>query len=331
MQHVFMNTMEKQLEEGRVTRARVSIGEVQGLWQVAWEQEGEDHQGIWFEGFSWEEMLTAFRYGLAVKMGEGFIPLVDGLLEERNTSGKTAGKVSYLHCFGELHANPELLEELKTWRRRKASEQRKAAYLVSTNRMLRMISAFVPQDETELLQIPGWGESKHAAYAEEVLLLTRSFEQPAAFPLDWVQSALNPGVYTQWLYKQKEVKLKEQLDRHQQKRRILEAVTEGCTLSDLEQELELGRREIIERIEQLQWDGYDLEALIDRELSEVSDEELQRIWDALSLIGDQYLKPVLTQVYDEEQLKSRQVDQLYDRLRLIRIRYRNKQANSQAI
>ncbi|MBJ6363838.1 HRDC domain-containing protein [Paenibacillus sp. GCM10012307] len=331
MQLIFTNTLEKQVEEDRVIRARVSIGETQGVWQVTWAQEGDSEQHIWFEGFSWDEMLTAFRYGVAVKMGEGFVPLVDGLLEERSLFGRNAGKVSYLHCFGELHANPELFEELKTWRRRKASDQRKAAYLVSTNRMLRMISAFVPQNETELLQIPGWGESKHSVYADEVLKLTRSFEQPAAFPLDWVQSALNPDVYTQWLYKQKEQKFKEELNRHQQRRKILEAAAEGFTLSELEQELGIGRRELIERIEQLQADGYDLEALIDRELTEVSSEEFQRIWDTLSLVGDRYLKPVLAQVYDEEQLKSNQVDQLYDRLRLIRIRYRNKQTNNQAI
>lgn len=331
MRIIFAMMMEKQVEEGRVARAQVAIAEQEGNWQVCWEDEGGKAPDTWFEGRGWEEMLASFRYGAAVKMGEGYAPVVDGMLEERYGQHRGGSKQSYLHCFGELYANAELLEELKSWRRRKAREHRKAAYLVSTNRMLRMISAFVPHDNGELLQIPGWGEAKHSAYGKEVLELTRSFEQPAAFPLDWVQEALNPAVYTQWLYKQKELKFKEELDRQQEKRALLEAAAQGLSFGELETALELGRRELIARIEQLHLEGYDMEPLIQQELAQVPHDELRKIWDTLSKVGDRYLKPVLSEVYGEEELKQRKIDELYDRLRLVRIRFRQHHTESQAI
>ncbi len=332
MRLIFAMMMEKQMEEGRFLRAQVAIAEREDNWQVIWEEDGAaGAPEVWFEGASWEEMLTSFRYGSAVKMGEGFVPLVDGVLEDRNAQQRGGSKLSYLQCFGELYANEELFEELRSWRRRKAREHRKAAYLVSTNRMLRMISAFVPHHQEELLQIPGWGEAKHSAYGEEVLELTRSFEQPTAFPLDWVQEVLNPTVYTQWLYKQKEQKFKEELDRQQEKRAILDGAGRGLSLSELETTLELGRRELIERMEQLHLEGYDMEPLIQQELSLVPDEELRKIRETLIAVGDRYLKPILSQVYKEEELKEQQLGQLYDRLRLARIRFRQEQSNSQAI
>ncbi|GGF99004.1 HRDC domain-containing protein [Paenibacillus abyssi] len=331
MQLVFLNTMEKQTEEGRVARLQVSICERQGTWQVICEEGDNDTQsGIWFEGTSWEEMLCAFRHGVAIKMGEGYVPVIDGMLDDRSTRG-AGGGLSFLHCYGELNSHPELSEALRDWRRAKAVEQKKAAYLVATNRMLWMISAFVPHQETELRQIPGWGEAKNSDYSEEVLEITRRFEQTTSFPLDWVNESLDPKTYTQWLYKQKENKFKGEMERQQEKRRILGGVKEGHSLADLQAALEMPKRDLLERIEQLEREGYDLEALIERELAEVPETEQQKIWAALDEIGDRYLKPVLSQVYNEEELKSKQVDLLYDRLRLMRLRYRRAVHKPQAM
>ncbi|MDQ0061166.1 HRDC domain-containing protein [Paenibacillus harenae] len=324
MQIVFLNTFEKTEADHRVISSQLSICERQGVWSVLW-MEGEQSEGnpeTWFEGTSWEEMMIAFRHGIARKMGEGYTPIIDGMLEERRTSAGSF--LTMLQCYGELHANQELFQSLREWRRAKAASEKKSAYLVSTNRMLWMISAFVPHSEEELAQIPGWGNAKLAAYAEEVIAVTNRFARETAFPLQWVAEKLDTSAYTGWLFKQKETKYKNQMDRHSAKKQILLAAQQGGTIGLLEEKLELSRRELIDRIEQLEQEGYDLEPLINRELSEMPEEEQQLVWHALTSVGDRYLKPVLQQVYGSSEASElgKPVDTLYEKLRLIRLRFR---------
>ncbi|WP_042163844.1 HRDC domain-containing protein [Paenibacillus gorillae] len=319
MHIVFLNTFERPVEGGRIASAKLSICEREGVWSVLW-VEGEEQPAVLFEGTSWEEMIVAFRHGVAVRMGEGFTPVIDGMLEEKR--GGAGSLLSMLQCYGELHANAELFEALRDWRRTRAGQDRKSAYLIATNRMLWMISAYVPQTPEELLQIPGWGESKHNAYGEEVLEVTGKAPRTTGFPLQWVADELDPAAFTQWLYKQKENKYKNDMVRQHQKKKILHFVMEGGSLEQLQTELELPRREVMDRIEQLETEGYDFEPLIDRELSDMPDDERELIWNAFQQSGDRYLKPVLQQVYGAEGVKDRQADVLYERLRLVRLRYR---------
>lgn len=323
MQIVFLNTFEKQAEEGSVVSAQLSISEEQGVWGVDWLEESGGDPERWFEGTSWEEMMTVFRYGIARVMGQGFSPIVDGMLESERSSGTY---LTMLQCYGELHANDELFQLLRDWRRKMAAAEKKFAYLVATNRMLWMISAFVPQSAEELSQIPGWGKAKHEAYGEYVLQITAGAERTTGFPLDWVPGALDAEQYTAWLYKQKENKYKGMLDRQQEKKQILHILQQAGGLDQLQKELTLSRRELLLRIEQLEQEGYDIDPLLERELRQVPDGERDQIWQALSTVGDRYLKPVLTQVYGEDpQAQSeRPVEQLYERLRLMRMSYRRK-------
>ncbi|GGD49372.1 HRDC domain-containing protein [Paenibacillus nasutitermitis] len=325
MQIVFMNTFEKSEDNGRSVQAQLSICEQEGVWTVIWtEPEGKkpDQQSVWFEGGSWEEMMTAFRHGIAVQMGTGYMPLIDGLLDDRLSAAGRGGMYTMLQCYGEMNANSELFGQLREWRRSRAIADKKSAYLISANRMLWMISAFVPHQLEELAQIPGWGENKQAAYGEEVLAITRAFKQKSSFPLEWVADSLDQKAYTQWLFKQKENKYKTQMNRQQEKQHLLRAIAEGKTLDQMQAELELPRRDLMERIEKLETEGYDVEPLIERELEQVPETELQLVWEALLSEGDRYLKPVLFKVYGEDTVKGKPVDKLYDRLRLIRLRYR---------
>ncbi|AJY73630.1 HRDC domain-containing protein [Paenibacillus beijingensis] len=331
MQIVFLNTFEKWLPDGSALSAQLTICEQQGLWSVLWKKQSgheDESPSIWYEGISWEEMLTAFRHGVAIQMGEGFTPIIDGMLEDKPIGrGST---VSKLQCYGELHAKPELFEQLREWRRLKALSEKKSAYLVATNRMLWMISAFVPHTPEQMRQIPGWGTSKQESYAAEVLDITREFEQQCVFPLDWVEGALEQDVYTKWLFKQKENKYKSRMDKQQLNRRILQFVKEGGTLEQLSGETGLPRRELMERIEQLEQEGYDMEPLISRELSEMPPEEQQQVWNALLEEGDKYLKPILHRVYGEETNFGNKLDIIYDRLRMLRLRFR-RSADPQAM
>ncbi|RCW42704.1 HRDC domain-containing protein [Paenibacillus prosopidis] len=329
MQIVFLNTFEKPGAGHHVASAQLSICERQGVWAVLW-MEGEESDGnpqTWFEGTSWEEMIMAFRHGIARMMGEGYAPIIDGMLDDRRTADGSF--LSMLQCYGELHANPELFQSLREWRRAKAVEEKKSAYLIATNRMLWMISAFVPKSADELTQIPGWGSGKHASYGQEVLAITGEAARVTEFPLQWVTEQLDTAAYTQWLFKQKENRYKNQMNRQQAKKKILMTVQQGGTLDQLEAELEISRRELMDRIEQLDQEGYDFDSLITRELIEVSEDEQQLVLDALSLIGDKYLKPVLQQVYGSSEASqlNKPVDVLYERLRLIRLRFRRSHTN----
>lgn len=334
MQVVFLNTFENAGEGGAAAReAQLSICEQNGVWSVIWTDEAgrpDGEQQVWYEGGSWEEMMTAFRHGIAVQMGEGFTPLIDGMLEERRSGEGTGTLYSLVQCYGELHSDEALFEALREWRRAKATALKKSAYLVATNRMLRMISAFVPQNPEELLQIPGWGESKQAVYGEDVLAITGACERRTHFPLDWVADTLDPKAYTKWVFKQKENKFKTQMDRQKEKRELLRAIAEGKTIDELQAAVELPRRDLMERIEKLDSEGYDLEPLIEKELAQMPVSEQQLVWDALQSIGDRYLKPVLHKVYGDEadQAKGRALDLLYDKLRLIRLQYRRRSGTS---
>ena len=192
-----------------------------------------------------------------------------------------------------------------------------------------MISAFVPRLQEELLQIPGWGETKQAAYGEEVLAITAAFARETQFPLDWVADTLDAKMYTKWMFKQKEMKYKALMDRQQEKRELLRAIAEGKSIEELQAQIDLSRRDLMERIEKLDTEGYDLEPLIEKELAQMPAAEQQQIWDAMHAIGDRYLRPVLHQVYGEEAEKGKgaSLDLLYDRLRLIRLRYRRAGGN----
>jgi len=325
MQLVFLNTLEKQTDEGRVVSAQVSIGETQGKWSVVWTEPGGGsiRTNVWYEGTSWEEMISTFRHGVAVKLGEGYEPVLDGMLEDRKVAG---GYVSMLQCYGELHCREELYNALREWRRAKAAAERKAPYAIARNNLLMMISAYVPHTEEELRSIPGWGEAKSKAYAEDVLTITRGFERRTTFPLTWVQEVLDPKAYAKWLYKQKELKYKSEMDRHRMTRSILQAVQDGLGLDELSEMLDMDRRRLVERIEQLDRAGYDMSPLLDREISRLPEEERERIREAIKAVGDKYLKPILQQVYSEAELEGKPLDSVYEKLRLMRLRLRKGQA-----
>lgn len=321
MQIVFLNTFEKAAEDGGVRSAQLSICEKQGVWTVLW-LEGESPNNdpdTWFEGTSWEEMIAAFRYGAASRMRDGFVPVIDGMLEDQATGGSFT---SMLQCYGELNADRDLFESLREWRRAKAAGLKRSAYLIATNRMLWMISAFVPKTKEELLQIPGWGESKHAAYGEEVLAITANADRTSDFPLDWVADKLEPRAYAQWKYRKKEEKHKSELDRQQEKKKILSLTQQGGKIDQLQAELDLPRRQIVDRLERLETEGYRFDELVEEELAEMAQEERERIWNAFEKLGDRYLKPVLHEVYGETPDPDKSVDTLYEKLRLVRIQFR---------
>lgn len=328
MQIVFMNRLSRISGMNQELFAQLWIGEEEGTWRLGWrdfsgEQENED--SIWYEGGSWNEMLCVYRHELAVKMGEGYRPLIDGVFHEEEGAAGRGQEHLKLQFYSELHGNEAIYDELCAWRRGKASSERKAPYILASNRLLRMLSTFLPRTLEELLQIPGVGEGKAAQFGTDWLGITAAAGREHQFPLNWVQECIEEEAFTSWLYKQKEIKYKKQLERLRLRRILLQGIESGQGMEELKAASGVSRREVLEAVEELEKDGYSVERLIDRELKEVSASEQSSVMTAYQLLGDTYLKPVLHKAYGEDFTPAEGVDLYYERLRLIRIRFRREQ------
>ncbi|AWB43963.1 helicase [Paenibacillus sp. CAA11] len=333
MRIVFLNSLEKRVEGELTSSSQVWIGEEQGLWRIGWDEMGDQESPLWYEGDSWSEMLHIYRHRLAAKLAEGFRPVIEGIFHEGEAqgSGRTLA-AQKLICYSELHANEELYNELCAWRRRRAAQERKAPYLIASNRLLRMISAFVPKTSAELLQLPGVGEGKSAEYGADLLNITEGASRTHDFPLTWVFSVIDQEVFLSWQYKQKEAKYRQEIEKFNLRRSLMEGVQEGLSLEQLSLRTELDRREVLEMLEVLGKEGHSLEPLVALELADTSEAEQNRVWEAYQKLGDEYLKPVLQHVYGPERIaaEGEKLERLYELLRLIRLRYRS-QPDSRAV
>ncbi|MFD1773270.1 HRDC domain-containing protein [Paenibacillus rhizophilus] len=334
MQIVFMNRLSKNSGDSTGGFAQLWIGEEEGEWRLGWRDFGEIPESVdslWYEGSSWNEMLGVYRHELAVKMGEGYRPLIDGVFhEEEALTGRNQEQLK-LQYYSEQNVNESIYEELCGWRRKKASSERKAPYLLASNRLLRLLSSFLPHTEEELLQIPGVGEAKASQYGPEILAITSAAERSHSFPLSWVGGEVDEESFTSWLYKQKEIKYKKQLERLRLRRLLLQGIADGCGIEELKERSASSRREILEAVEELEKDGYIVDSLIDRELESMPSVEQEAVWSAYREIGDMLLKPVLHKVYGEDIASAGSLDLHYERLRLIRLRFRRESEGAQGL
>lgn len=326
---MFMNSMEKATEEGRVRTAQVSIVENQGVWFVMWneiKEDGRSEQETWYEGLHWDEMMSSFREGVFMKQCGGFKPLLEMSVSEVDGLDGRAAFVQMLHFYSEKHSNEELYEALRQWRWKQASRESKAQFIVATNRLLKLISTFVPQTEEELLQLPGFGRTKLSMYGAEILALTAKLPQNGLFPLTWVEEKVDPMEFNAWLMEEKERKRKAEADKQEIKRKLLEAISRGEQLDKLMEQTKVQRRNLLLWIEELDRDGYDLESYIEQLLEPIPAAERERAWRAFQQQGDRYLKPILQAVYKEEELSVKDADRIYEWLRLLRMKFRRANA-----
>ncbi|GAA4837029.1 hypothetical protein GCM10023310_13160 [Paenibacillus vulneris] len=329
MKLLFLNSMEKQVGEGRARSAQVSVGESKGQWYSGWQETKEDGkliQETWYEGPSWEELQLTVRRQLLVKQQEGFKPMLGtGWFAEAPTLGSKSRYAQLLHYYSEEHSNEKLYEELRQWRLKQASKEGKSPFLIATNRLLRMICAFLPQTTEELVQLPGLGPNKAALYGEELLQYTMEYPRSTTFPLHWVEEQVDLLEFQNWQQREQERKSQAEQHKREMKSRLLEAVSRGDSLEMLQDATKLQRRELVMWIEELDRDGYELDAYIETLLQPIPEEELHLAWSAFELQGDRYLKPVLQTLYKQEELDSKQMDTIYEWLRLLRIKFRRVQ------
>lgn len=327
MQIVFLNRLDR--VDGSVeSRGQVFIGEQQGTWTAGWRAVGGSQEGtqeeIWYEGVSWEELLAAFRHGAAGKMKEGYRPLIDGMLDKPIWEREPSLPL-LIQCYAELQPeNKELLDALRQWRRAKSSEEKRTAYVVATNRELQMLAVYAPRTADELAQIPGFGKLKTEKYAAELTALLKGVPRNHAFPLDWVAQAVDPDRFAGWMFRLKEEKYRRALSSVRDKRALLAAIREGKSLEEIEQELQCTRRQLVERIDQLDEEGYDVWPIVERELAEIPQEEWKLASEAMVKLGDRYLKPLLRLIYGEAEAGQQDLELKYEKLRMMRIRFRRE-------
>ncbi|WP_243767202.1 HRDC domain-containing protein [Paenibacillus agricola] len=330
---VFLNSLEKRVEEDRVLNAQVSIGESQGCWYVGWQETKEDGrlvQETWFEGTGWEDMLVAFREHLIAKQSDGFNPIIEAaIVPEIKVLDSRTERLQLLTYYSELHPNDGLYEELRKWRLKQSSKEGKIPFMVATNRLLRLVSVFLPHTLEELRQLPGLGATKSAAYGQELLSLTNGHERITSFPLHWVKETINPVEFNSWLVQEKESKRKSIENKQDIKRKLLEAISRGDGLEALREQTQLQRRELLVLMEELDREGYDMEPYIEIILQNVPEEEQALAWEAFEQKGDRYLKPILQAVYHPEALEGKEVDRIYEWLRLLRMKYRHVQVQAE--
>lgn len=325
MQVVFMNQFERTIGHAE-ERAQVFIGELQGVWSAGWRglNGGESEvEALWYEGMSWEELLAAFRHGVAVKMREGYRPLVDGMLEDAPFWERRPALQQVLQCYADSQEAGEAADALRAWRRAKAVEEKRSAYLIATNRELQLLAVFKPHTLAELEQIPGFGQVKTERYGKEIVELLKGMERAHGYPLrEWVPKAVSDAALSDWLFRQKEEKYGQALSVVKEKRALLEGIRGGKSLTELEGDLNCPRRMLLERIERLDEEGYDVLPLVERELSGLTPDETLKIEAALGELGDRYLKPLLQKVYGENVASGKEAEQRYEKLRMMRIRHR---------
>ncbi|MEF3352050.1 HRDC domain-containing protein [Paenibacillus sp. GYB006] len=333
MNIVFMNQLSVTSEQSGAKYAQLWIGEEEDLWQLGWSSmnSGEELVDIWYEGGSWNEMMHIYRFQLAIKMSEGYRPLIEGIFHETEEVKQRNQHTQKLQCYSELYSREELYQALCIWRRKKASTERKAPYFIASNRLLRMISTFVPHTLEELRELPGVGENKLAEYGQELLEITTKETREHGFPLNWVVTELTEEEYESWNYRQKEQKYKQELEKFNLKKSVLTGIADGQSLDDLSASTGLNRRELVDFLEELEKSGYDTEMLIAKELTWMTDDEQELIWNAYDELGTSFLKPILHRVYGEDPAGAGPLDQLYERLRMVRIRYRRQTETSKQV
>jgi hypothetical protein len=326
MNLIFMNSLEKKTGEARVHTAQVSISEHQGSWMVVWHEPKEDGRGaqqVWYEGAAWQDMLTEFRTRLRDQISQGFVPLIDDGRGYRRQSA-SAKAAALLHCYSERNANAELFAKLRDWRREQAAKEAKAPFIVAGNRILYMIASFYPHTEEELLQLPGFGGNRLKLYGEAILAITRTFERNMGFPLDWVEEAVGQRQLDEWLDRQQELKEQQDEQKRLTRRKLLEGIEQGTGLDGLVETTALPRMDVVAAIEQLDKDGYDVAAFVDRELEQMPENERMEAELLFAELGDRFLKPVLQRLYTAERLNEAGTGILYERLRFVRLKLRKE-------
>lgn len=206
---VYMNTLKKETEEKNISFSQVCLFELVSSWQMNWKvfsKNGEISKDFWVEKERWEEILFQLRLELEHNKQEGFQPLFIDYFTPSNALSPKSKRNQVLYFYSEQQANSELFEDLRKWRKAESNKEDKPPYIIATNRVLKMLSTFIPKTVDELLQIPGFATAKAEKYGVSILQVTSDYERLTSFPLHWVEKQISMQNFDEWLYKNEVIK-----------------------------------------------------------------------------------------------------------------------------
>jgi hypothetical protein len=330
---IFVNSLERK-SETKTEMGKVSIHEEHGKWTALWtspDLQGTQQVDCWYEGTSWSDLLGNFKYGVAQKLADGFIPLVqDFSFQTEKSEGQN--RALLLEFYSELHMDEPLYQALKEWRLKRSKTEKKAPYLIATNRMLKMVATFVPHTREELMQLPGFGKQRSMQLANELCAITGTMTQPEKFPLIWVKDRVDQPTLQSWLLKQKEERAKRELDAGQRRKAMLLAMTGGQTFVAACEACGINLRDGAQLLEDLERDGYELGGWLQLQWDCFPNDMFNKenALEGFEELSDRFLKPVLLRQFTEQQLAGKNQDEMYAWLRIVRLYYRNSLEKTQA-
>jgi hypothetical protein len=278
----------------------------------------------WYSGEDFEQALRSLKQEQALKWQLGFRPLVADFAGVAEKSDNQI-RALMLDYYSESRADEALFHALKEWRLKRSKAEKKAPYLIATNRMLRMVATYFPQSREELLQLPGFGKQRSMQLATEICLMTKDLKQPRPFPLDWVKAEVDESAFEAWAIQQREEKTKREIDADVRRKNMLIAVSTLQTFPDLCATCNVNLRDGAQLLEELERDGYDLISWLDMQWDCFPDELISKeaALEGFEELGDRFLKPVLIRQFSEKELSSKNQDELYAWLRIVRLYYRS--------
>ncbi|NBI30274.1 HRDC domain-containing protein [Chengkuizengella marina] len=205
---VYMNTLKKESDDKNESNVvQVHLFELESFWQMKVINENvETVKDLTIEEKSLEVILVQLRLKFKQYIREGYLPLyADHFNHSKSLSSKNK-RTQLLYFYSEQMGNHELFEQLRGWRRQESDKLEKPPYIIASNRVLKMLSTFIPKTKEELLQIPGLATAKVDQFGDSILNITNQFERVTKFPLMWVEEQINVPQFDDWFYKKQMMK-----------------------------------------------------------------------------------------------------------------------------
>ncbi|MDP5275190.1 HRDC domain-containing protein [Chengkuizengella axinellae] len=207
---VYMNTLKKENEEiNAVVIAQVYVFKLKSSWQMNWKMisgDGEMIKDLTLEKKRLVDIAKTLRSELQQHIESGYLPLFSDYYHHSDSLSPKNKKTQLLYFYSEQMTNDELFEQLRGWRREESDKLDKPPFIIASNRVLKMLSSFVPKTKEELMQIPGFASAKTEQYGDPILNITKQFERSTSFPLTWVENHINMEQFDDWLYKNQMMK-----------------------------------------------------------------------------------------------------------------------------
>ena len=235
-----------------------------------------------------------------------------------------------LECFAAQHANPTLFQDLKKWRKETSNTNHIPPYFIGTDKLLSLLSTFIPHTQEQLMQIPGIGQQKCSQYGLDILERTKRYEQPFPYPLLWIHEKVNEDTLAIWMILDKEgqeARKKIRLDKEREdKLRLLEMIEAEVSIQEMTQHLDISLPVLLVKIKDLAKEGYEVVNFLQKEVNTIQERDM--ISDIVSTLGSNRLKPIYEKIYGASvETSGKDVGERYDRIRLVCMYLQLKQAS----